>query len=96
MTVRPSDISTAPVTTISSPTTNRRRSVASGSATSSRSAAIGAIREARMAGRIDAIAVTTSPTPYDQATVDQVTGNSARLRSRPNWPNSQRSPRASR
>ena len=49
-----------------------------------------------MAGRIEAIAVTTSPTPYDQATVDHVTGNSARLRSRPNWPNSQRSPSASR
>ena len=85
MTVRPSAISTAPTTTMHQ---RRRRAGAAASprAARRRRAARPSARSARRgrAGRIDAIAVTTSPTPYDQATVDQVTGNSARLRSRPN------------
>ena len=86
----------APTSTSTVPIRTRRRMVDSGRATSSRSAAIGAIREARRAGSSAATAVTPTPTTYDQNTADQVIGKSARLRSSPNTPKSQRSPSASR
>ncbi len=69
----PRAIAPAPSRTSTVPIRTRRRNVASGSATSSRSAAIGAIRAARRAGSRAAIAVT--PTPDGVGPEDRLPGH---------------------
>ena len=93
---KPSTIAAAPTAISTKPATTRRRSDDSGSATSSRSAATGGIREARLAGRYAATIVTTSPTTYDATTVRGSRLKDARLRSRPIVPKKACRPRASR
>ncbi len=92
--VNPKTMLAAPSRISTKPTSTRRRSDASGSATSSRSAATGGIEEARRAGRYAASIVTSTPTPYDATTVRRLTGKVARLRSKPTAPNSSCRPRA--
>ena len=71
----PATIDPAPTTTSRVPPRTRRLSVVSGSATSSRRAAIGGIRAARRAGRRAANAVTPMPIAKDQSTATASSGS---------------------
>jgi hypothetical protein len=94
--ISPDVMAAAPPATSTAPAASRTRSDDSGIATSSRSAWIGGIREARRAGRYAARTVTVMPTAYAATTVLGWIGKSAPARSRPKRPNNARSPRASR